>query len=258
MKIKKAVIALGAMLLGCGLFGASSAMAACTPKSFLTTPLPPTSWQQFPTNGHMYYCGASIQATDANVVKIAAAAATASGASTPTPQPRIRYQVSGNGGTAGAPTVDVYAWESLASMKLYFNLPNLQPPPGTLAAGYTLRPGESTVHPGIAVNIFVTDPLAHTFNQRVTNHEMGHAADLILGSPSVNPNSQFTAKLQLDINTINLLPTNLLFGTGIAKLSPGATRSRKALPGKRFRIWKFLRCFANTVELSQTGNFLIA
>lgn len=49
-----------------------------------------------------------------------------------------------------------------------------------------------------------------------------------------------------------------LLGTGIAKLSPGATRSRKALPGKCFRIWKFLRCFANTVELSQTGNFLIA
>ncbi len=49
-----------------------------------------------------------------------------------------------------------------------------------------------------------------------------------------------------------------LEGTGIAKLSPGATRSRKALPGKCFRIWKFLRCFANTVELSQTGNFLIA
>ena len=48
------------------------------------------------------------------------------------------------------------------------------------------------------------------------------------------------------------------YGTGIAKLSPGATQSCKALPGKCFRIWKFLRCFANTVELSQTGNFLIA
>lgn len=47
-------------------------------------------------------------------------------------------------------------------------------------------------------------------------------------------------------------------GTWIAKLSPGATRSRKALPDKRFQIGKFLRCFANTVELSQTGNFLIA
>ena len=46
--------------------------------------------------------------------------------------------------------------------------------------------------------------------------------------------------------------------TWIAKLSPGATRSRKALPDKRFQIGKFLRCFANTVELSQTGNFLIA
>ncbi|MGC8073704.1 hypothetical protein ACP3W1_24400, partial [Salmonella enterica] len=53
--------------------------------------------------------------------------------------------------------------------------------------------------------------------------------------------------------TLSLLMLSfLLFGTGIAKLSPGATRSRKALPGKCFRIWKFLRCFANTVELSQT------
>lgn len=50
----------------------------------------------------------------------------------------------------------------------------------------------------------------------------------------------------------------MLIGTGIAKLSPGATRSCKALPGKCFKIWKFLRCFAKTVGLSQTGNFLIA
>lgn len=210
MKIRKTIIALGAMLLGCGLFAAPSAFAACTPQVF-STPVPPTNWQNFPSNGHMFWCGTSIQSTDASTIRNGANTSTGSGASTPAPQPRIRYQVSGNGGTAGVPTVDVYAWDSFANMKLYFNLPTLNPPPGTLAAGYTLKPGESSVHPGIAINVFVSDPLNHTFNQRVTNHEMGHAVDLILGSPSINSGSQFTSKLLLDINTINLLPTYLLF-----------------------------------------------
>ncbi len=203
MNLKRAFVALGAMILGVGFFGASPAFATCTtPVHHPTTQQPTASYSTYPENGFMWRCGASVASTDANVVKNAANSATASPTSvTPPPQPYIRYLLSGNpGGTAG-PTVDVYAMESWTDAKTYFNL-SAVPPPGTTPIGYTIKPNESSVHPGIAVLVFNAGN-DHTKNTRTTNHEIGHAVDLVLGQPSGNILSQFRTKLSADFTAFD-------------------------------------------------------
>jgi hypothetical protein len=205
MNIKRAFLALGAMILGVGFFGASPALA-CTPAFHPTTQQPATSWNQWPVNTHMYWCGTSANDVDANVIKNAATSATNSGASTPAPQPKMKFLFSGNG--VGA--VDVYAFGNWTDATTYFNI-NPTLPPGVTAAnvrGYTIQPGESSVHPGTAVIIInKVDPVTmqndHTWNTHATNHEIGHAADITFNRPSQNSGSTFRTTLQTEINTFN-------------------------------------------------------
>ncbi|MCC7529448.1 MAG: hypothetical protein IT342_13070 [Candidatus Melainabacteria bacterium] len=204
MNIKRAVLALGAMILGVGFIGASPAFAVCTPPPVFhpTTQYPAGDWVHWPTNGHMRMCG-TIATTDANTIKNTAVSATSSGVSTPAPQPRIRYTV---GGT-GTKVVEVYAWEYYPNgwndMKAYFGV-NPVPPPGTVL-GYTFEPNANT----IAVNIFNNANVG-----RVTNHEIGHAVDRILGLPSSTPGSVYLQKLALDKALFNAKPITVFNNYG--------------------------------------------
>ena len=196
MNIKRTVFALGAMILGVGFFGASPAFAACTlpPVFHPTTQQPASDYDNWPQNGHMRYCGTG---ANQNVIKNAANDATASGASTPTPQPRIRWLFSGEGGTAGKPTVEVYAWNSLSDLNSFFGTSFANPPNGVIR-GVTLHAGQSVAHPEISVNIIASGN--NTTDTRTTNHEIGHALDEMLGDPSAQntPGSKSNFNLNLD------------------------------------------------------------
>lgn len=221
MNIRRSFLALAAMILGVGFFGASPASAACPPTAVLRLKPPTTTWNTWPDNGHMWYCGPLSPTTDGggtNDVRGKALSASSSMNSQPVgQQPKLRFLFTF--GVNGSGPVNVYKFDSWNDAKTFFGINPPLPVPGT-PLGYTTGVTESASHPGI--NVIVLNQLAggggvdHTKIGRITNHEMGHAVDRVYGGstgalPSLNPTSNYTIKLNQDISDFNNLTESQAF-----------------------------------------------
>lgn len=221
MNLKRGFLALAAMILGVGFFGASQAHAACPPTAVLRLTPPTTTWNTWPDNSHMWYCGPLSPTTDGggtNDVRQRAVSASDSMNSQPVgQQPKLRFLFTF--GVNGSGAVNVYKFDDWNTAKTFFGINPPLPVQGT-PLGYTTGVTESASHPGI--NVIVLNQLTaqgavdHTKIGRITNHEMGHAVDRVYGGsagalPSLNPNSNYNINLTVDRNNFNALTESQAF-----------------------------------------------
>lgn len=203
MNIKR-LIALGAMILGVGFFGASQAQA--TPHHVPHAPcidwnVASTSWPTANTGDtHFFICDGSYQ-NHMNPSPISISGVRNAGQN----QSAV---VKNKLLTAG---YDLFVFKSAADFGTYFGV---TPPTGLVGGVTAINMGASHPGPGIAIfEIFCVNPPTgcttpnYTNTSRVTNHEIGHAVDNIMGTPSIATGAgTFRTQFDADIVKFNTIP----------------------------------------------------
>jgi len=192
MNLRRTFLALGAMILGVGFFGASPASAAQTYFPAANSPckvytLAGSTW---PTNGHFFLCDGTTSPTGtASVVMNTARNAHAS----------LR-------GKLDAEKVDVFVFPSPVEVAAYVDFQHSIPLTGLQADDYGATwPSQGQLHPYGAIVLMKKslNGTVHTNTEmtRATAHELGHGLDMVYNFPSQQAN--FNNLLAVDIVDFN-------------------------------------------------------
>lgn len=195
MNIRKAVIAIGAMLLSFGFFGASPALAY-TPKS------PCVAWHGFtgawPTINNFFVC----DGTGAFGVTISAPALAAA-----TQANATRQTLNGKLATG---LYDLFYFDNPEDANGYTDFATDVPEIGPGVRGFTIST-QGTNHLPPVLMVFGRGCRAPSCQyyptldvKRATNHEVGHALDILKGTPSAQ--NTWRTKFNTDSAAYDLLP----------------------------------------------------
>jgi len=195
MNLRKTFLALGAMILGVGFFGASPASAHQTyfPGNNTGCKVYTQAGASWPLNGHFFLCDGTTSPTGtANNVKISASATEAS----------LKAKLD-------AEKVDVFVFKDAVAVNSYIDFHNAIPFTGLKADDYGATwPSQGQDHPAPAIVVMKQSlagvPYTTTDVGRTTDHEIGHAMDIVYGFPSGKAN--FNALLAVDIVDFNQVP----------------------------------------------------
>jgi hypothetical protein len=177
MNLKRGFLALAAMILGVGFFGASPAQAYTPQFPCVSFNSPGTSW---PTNGHFFICDGTGPGTGLGPSSQAIAVRNAANSTRTNAKTKLN--------NAG---VDVFVFISPDGPNQYNSYPDFptHSPVGLGIRGFTINT-QGTGHPTPAIAVYAKGCFSGCPGytdldiQRATNHEIGHALDIVLGRPS--------------------------------------------------------------------------
>lgn len=189
MNLRRTFLALGAMILGVGFFGASQAQAYTPKPPCVAFTSPGTSW---PTNGHFFICDGTGPGTGLPPSAGALAARDAANATNSTLKAKFV-----------ANQVDVFVWFSPDGAGQHNSYPDfLYSSPVGGVRGFTVNTqGPYHIKPVVSIfarPTFGSAPFSSTDVFRATAHEIGHMMDIVNGRPSQA--STFQNMLQTDFN----------------------------------------------------------
>lgn len=212
MNLRKTFLALGAMILGVGFFGASPAQA--TPHYVPHAPcidwnVASTTWPTANTGDtHFFICDGSYQ-NHMNPSPISISGVRNAGQNQ---SAVVRTKLLNAG-------YDLFVFKSVPDYNAYTgkNFPS--------GIGSLTTTNMSTDHPGPAIAIFeefCTNPPSgcttqnYTDTARLVNHEVGHAVDNIMGSPSLLQGpGKFVTQFDIDRQAFNALNPSTINFSGI-------------------------------------------